>query len=111
MAVELNPIHFRFIQTMCRNLELEQVTAIRGDVIRFLKKPFQSFDLIFADPPYDHPLLDQLPSQVLSTELLRPGGMFILEHPASISFAATPQFTEIRKYGGVNFSFFKQQDT
>jgi len=107
VAVEMDPVHFKFIRTQCMNMGLEQVSVIRGDAIRFLSRPAQSFDLIFADPPYNHPMLDRLPSLVFSTEILQPDGTFILEHPSSIHFASIPQFMENRKYGGVNFTFFR----
>ena len=106
VTVEMEPQHFRFIQKTCRELELDMVTVIRGDVFRYLKKPYQSFDIIFADPPYDHPGLPELPDLVMGTEILASGGVFILEHPASFQFSGHSRYRELRKYGGVNFSFF-----
>ncbi|MCK5067248.1 MAG: RsmD family RNA methyltransferase [Bacteroidales bacterium] len=106
VAVELAQAHFKFIQDTCAALELEQVTPIRTDVFRYLKKPYQSFDVIFADPPYDHPGLVQLPDLVISTEILADGGIFILEHPGSHDFSAHHGFSQHRKYGGVNFTMF-----
>jgi len=109
VAVEMAPVHFKFIQQTCRNLEMEMVTVIRGDAFRYLKKPYQSFDIVFADPPYDHPRLAELPDLVLTTELLTGNGLFILEHPANFTFSAHPRFSEIRKYGGVNFTIFTKE--
>lgn len=106
VAVELAPVHFKFIQHTCNELEMDQVTVIKGDAFRYLKNPYQSFDIVFADPPYDHPRLAELPDLVLSTELLTGDGLFILEHPASITFTAHPRFLQHRKYGGVNFTMF-----
>ncbi len=106
VAVEMAPAHFRFIQETCRSMQIEQVTVIRADVFRFLKRPIQSFDIIFADPPYDHPGLAELPDLVLTTEILNKQGLLILEHPGNYSFTAHPRFLQHRKYGGVNFSMF-----
>ena len=106
LAIEMAPLHFKFIQESCRNLDLEQVTVLRADAFRFLRKPIQSFDIIFADPPYDHPGLEELPNLVLGTKILNKQGVFILEHPGNHSFTAHPRFQQLRKYGGVNFSFF-----
>ena len=106
VAVEMAPAHFRFIQETCRSMQIEQVTVIRADVFRFLKRPIQSFDIIFADPPYDHPGLAELPDLVLSTEILNKQGLLILEHPGNYSFTAHPRFLQHRKYGGVNFTIF-----
>ena len=106
VAVEMAPSHFKFIERTCEELDMDQVTVIKADALHYLQKPYQSFDIIFADPPYDHPLLPELPDQVLSTEILTDDGLFILEHPAKYTFSAQPGFSQPRKYGGVNFSLF-----
>lgn len=108
VAVEMTPPHFKFIQQSCRAMEMDQVTVIRGDAFQFLRKPVESFDLIFADPPYDHPRLGELPDLVFSTEILNDNGQFILEHPTSSTFTAHPRFFRHRKYGGVNFTMFSR---
>lgn len=105
-AIELAPVHFRFIRDTCRALQMEQVSVIRADAYKYLKRPVQSFDIIFADPPYNHPGLPELPDLVFQTQILNKEGVFILEHPGSYSFTAHPHFIRQRKYGGVNFSFF-----
>ncbi len=107
VALERDPAHFSFIRTTCLELDMDMVNVIRGDVFRYLKKPYQSFDIIFADPPYDHSLLETLPDAVFSSEILAKDGTFILEHPGSFSFTSHDHFSEHRKYGGVNFTFFK----
>ncbi|MCP4310832.1 MAG: 16S rRNA (guanine(966)-N(2))-methyltransferase RsmD [Bacteroidetes bacterium] len=109
LALESEQEHYNFIRKSCQEMEMEMVNVIRGDVFRFLKRPYQSFDIIFADPPYDHPLLEKLPDLVFSTEILAKGGVFILEHPGSHSFTSHDYFLEQRKYGGVNFTFFNFQ--
>lgn len=106
VAVEMAPAHFRFIKETCRSMQLEQMTVIRADVFRYLKRPTHSFDIIFADPPYDHPGLAELPDLILTTEILNKEGIFILEHSANYSFTAHPRFLQHRKYGGVNFTIF-----
>ena len=106
LAIEMAPMHFKFIQETCRSMEMEQVTVIRADAFRYLKKPTQAFDFIFADPPFDHPGLPELPGLIFNTDILNKQGVFILEHPGSYSFTAHPRFLQHRKYGGVNFTFF-----
>ncbi len=106
VAVEMAPLHFKFIQQTCIDMGLDMVHVIRGDAFRILKNPTQSFDIIFADPPFDHPRLAELPNLVFSTEILISNGIFILEHSAKYSFTAHPRFLQHRKYGGVNFTMF-----
>jgi len=106
LAIELNQQHFRFILDTARDLHMDRLDVIRSDVFRFLQKPPQSFDLIFADPPYDHPRLPELPDLIFASSVLSQQGTFILEHPSSVSFTAHMRYQEQRKYGSVNFSFF-----
>jgi 16S rRNA G966 N2-methylase RsmD len=67
-----------------------------------------SYDLVFADPPYDHEIIPSLPELVLNKEILVEDGWFILEHGKENSFAHHPQFQELRKYGSVHFSIFER---
>ena len=106
VAVELNEKQFRFIRKIVSDLEFENVTVIKGDSFRYLRHPSQAFDIVFADPPYDHPDLVQLPDLVFSSDVLTGDGWFILEHPRQLTFTAHPRFLSHRKYGGVNFSIF-----
>lgn len=106
LAIEMAPGHYKFIQDTCRDLQMDQVSVIRADAFKFLKKPVQSFDLIFADPPFDHPGLAELPELIFNSAILNKEGLFILEHPGNYSFTAHPRFQQHRKYGGVNFTFF-----
>jgi len=107
VAVEKEASHYNFIRNTCRELEMDQVNVIRGDAFKYLLRPYRSFDIIFADPPYDHPLLETLPDLIFNTDILAKEGTFILEHPAIHSFTSHNRFAEHRKYGGVNFTFFK----
>jgi len=106
LSIEMEPKHFKFIKDTCRNLQMDQVSVIRADVFKYLRRPVQSFDIIFADPPFDHPGLSELPELIFSSAILNKEGLFILEHPGNYSFTAHPHFFQHRKYGGVNFTFF-----
>ena len=108
VTVEKEPAHFKFIQKTCNEMDLDRVTVIRGDVFRYLKRPYQSFDIIFADPPFDHSRLEEVPDLVFSSEILAKDGLFILEHPSNYVFTAHSRFLRQRKYGGVTFSFFQK---
>ena len=67
---------------------------------------------ITHNPPLKE--LPQLPDFILSRPLLRPDGIFVLEHGQANDFSNHPHFLEHRSYGSVNFSLFKsvanQQD-
>ena len=70
----------------------------------------KGFDFIFADPPYALPELPDVPKIVLERGLLRPGGLFVMEHPKEYDFSNLPGFEERRVYGSVNFSLFVREE-
>lgn len=106
-AVEKNNAHATFITKVAKELKTDDLTLIRGDVFRYLQSaPKQSFDFIFADPPYALKELPEVPLLVFERDLLREGGLFIMEHPKTNDFSALPYFYQHRVYGSVNFSLF-----
>ena len=107
-AVELDMQHIAFIRRFLQQLNAESdVTLLRADVLRFVKKAPGVYDLIFADPPYALPQLELLPDMIFNSTLLASGGLFVLEHGKTQDFSAHPHFKEHRSYGSVNFSFFQ----
>lgn len=89
----------------------DRLRLVRGDVFRFVATaPRGEYDLVFADPPYTLPRFGEIPPLVIDAGLLRPGGIFIMEHSRDYSFGSLPGFMEHRVYGSVNFSIFKQND-
>lgn len=107
-AVELDVQHISFIRSFVRALKAEnEVTILRADVLRFLRKAPGNYDFIFADPPYALPELTQLPDLIFNTPLLKPSGLFVLEHGRAQDFSSHPHFVDHRAYGSVNFSFFQ----
>ncbi|MCD6179367.1 MAG: 16S rRNA (guanine(966)-N(2))-methyltransferase RsmD [Bacteroidales bacterium] len=107
LSVEQNGQHARFIESIIDKLEMENMRILKMDVFQFIKTNKRAFDFVFADPPYDMPELNTLPNLVFSSNLLQVDGMFVLEHPKHTSFTEHPNFFDHRKYGNVNFTFFK----
>lgn len=106
-AVENNPLHISFIRKTCEALKMNQVKIFKADVFTFLKHPRHSFDLIFADPPFSHERIDELPGLVFSNQWLKNNGILIIEHDKNTVFSQNGHFFEERRYGHVHFSFFK----
>ena len=111
VSVESNAKNHAFIQSVKAKLEAVELLTIKSDVFSFIKSCNQSFDLIFADPPYDLKDLESIPSKIFEHELLNDDGLFILEHSKNNNFNEHPFFKEQRKYGAVHFSFFEKSDT
>ena len=83
---------------------IENINAL--DKIKKLKDNSQ--DIIFADPPYELDKLPLLPELVLSSSLLKPNALFVLEHGKRNNFAENKYFKETRSYGNVHFSIFEK---
>ncbi len=107
ISVEADRDHSAFISQCMKKIGATDNILIRGDVFRFLKKCHETFDFIFADPPYALDNLASLPSLVFEHELLKPEGVFVLEHGKDYDFSEEPHFVEHRSYGSVNFSLFR----
>lgn len=109
-TVEIDSSHFKFIRSMLQKMEMVQVNPVRSDAFKVIKNPWEAYDIVFADPPYDLRNLETLPELVLTNNLLAPGGWFILEHPSKMKFNHLNTLFDHRHYGNVNFSFFKTQE-
>ncbi|MFI3286992.1 MAG: RsmD family RNA methyltransferase [Rikenellaceae bacterium] len=108
LSVEGNALHQRFIVSTIKSLGFKTITSIRSNVFTFLKSSFaESFDVIFADPPYDMEALDTVPDLVLEKGILSEGGTLIFEHSSEFDFSAHPRFVSMKKYGSVHFSLFE----
>ncbi|MDE6525812.1 MAG: RsmD family RNA methyltransferase [Muribaculaceae bacterium] len=106
-AVEKAPTQQRFIEKVARELGADNFSLIRGDVLRYISAAPKAFDIIFADPPYDMDGFASIPEKILSSALVKPGTIVIIEHSKNHDFSSLPHFSEHRAYGSVNFSIFR----
>lgn len=105
-AVEKAPVQTRFIKSVAEKLGDENLHIVKGDVFRFIEEDRRSYDIVFADPPYDHPRFEEIPDLILSSSLVKPGTIVIIEHSKDRDFSHLPGFNQRRAYGSVNFSIF-----
>jgi len=106
LAIDANYQCVSFVKKTAAEFEMNSLKVMRSNVFRFIKGVKISFDLIFADPPYDLEGIELLPELIFENNLLSESGIFILEHPRDYDFSDHPRFEEHRKYGKVNFTFF-----
>ena len=107
VSVEKDRDHYSFIRKVMETVGTDRSLVINGDAFKYLERCCEQFDFIFADPPYQLPELGDIPDIVLSRNLLKPDGIFVLEHGEKHSFKDNPRFTDMKVYGSVHFSFFK----
>lgn len=85
------------------------ITAIKSEVVKFLEKHTGTFDIIFADPPYDfdQKTFEKIVTTALERGLLDPEGMMVIEHSKFTKMEHLPHFSFQKSYGGSFFSFFE----
>lgn len=105
--IEKNYIHSSFIRKVISEMGISNANVIRADFFRIFSRIQGDYDVIFADPPYDLKGFETIPQIITKSEVLKKGGMLILEHSANYNFSSDFFFNDHRKYGGVNFSFFQ----
>lgn len=99
-----------FIKEIAKKHQLDAITVLKEDALKFIKQNRVSFDFIFADPPFDMTEIPQLPSLIFDNKLLKPGGLLIIEHPSKLNIDQHPAFINKREYGFSAFSFFKENE-
>lgn len=104
--VEKDPAMHAFIKKTADSFGLTHLKVIKMDVFRFIDECSQQFDFIFAGPPYALETIDDLPKKIIEKNLLKPGGMFVLEHTPRNNYVGFDKFVSERNYGTTLFSFF-----
>jgi 16S rRNA (guanine(966)-N(2))-methyltransferase RsmD len=108
-TVEKDPAMAAFIKKTAADLGIAGLRMIRLDVFRFIEGCTDTFDFIFAGPPYALGTIDELPPKIFERSLLKPGGWFVLEHTPRNHYESMPYFKVARKYGTTIFSIFENE--
>ncbi|QEE50772.1 16S rRNA (guanine(966)-N(2))-methyltransferase RsmD [Flavobacterium alkalisoli] len=98
----------KFIKQTAAEFELP-ISAIKSDVVKFLKTNKSSYDIIFADPPYDmsQENFEEIATLVFENELLQEDGIMIIEHSKYTKMDHLMNFSFQKNYGGSYFTFFE----
>ncbi len=104
--VEKDPKMHAFIKDKVAELHIENCTVVKSDVFKFLDTCKETFDLIFAGPPYALKNIDDLPVIIREKKLLNKNGWFILEHTPANNYENELLFKTMRNYGTTIFSIF-----
>lgn len=95
-----------FIRKTAEQLGIENIRIVQMDVFRFIAQCSETFDFIFAGPPYALAEIDELPRLVFEKKLLRRNGRFILEHTPRNAYKDFPFYKTERNYGTTVFTTF-----
>jgi 16S rRNA (guanine(966)-N(2))-methyltransferase RsmD len=107
VAVDSNFNVTRHIRHLAKDFELlPSIQIVHSDILKFLEKTEQKFDVVFADPPYEFKHYEQLVQLVADKQLLKEDGLLIVEHGKRTAISHLKGYESSRGYGNVVFSFF-----
>ncbi|AWM15073.1 16S rRNA (guanine(966)-N(2))-methyltransferase RsmD [Flavobacterium sediminis] len=97
-----------FIRKTADELDFD-ITVLKSDVFKYLERCHTSYDIVFADPPYDltQEQFERIVTLVFENEILDEEGMLIVEHSKDTKLEHMMHFTFSKHYGGTVFSFFE----
>lgn len=107
VAVDLNSGCIAFIKRTAEELKIDNLRALTANAYSFLERSEQSWDIIFADPPYADLTIEDLHKLVFTRSLLHYDGVLVIEHDRSVDFSQKTYYQDTRKYSKVHFSFFE----
>ncbi|MFC4633287.1 16S rRNA (guanine(966)-N(2))-methyltransferase RsmD [Dokdonia ponticola] len=108
VSVDSNYHCVQFINKTAEAFNFEAIQTIKSDVFKYLERASGTYDIIFADPPYDMPLeqFEKIAILTFENNLLDPDGTLIIEHSKHTKMDHLAHYVETRHYGGNAFSFF-----
>lgn len=106
--VEMDRRHCDFIRKTLTNFKITSARVHHQSVTKWVDICRRSYNIVFADPPYDITWLSDLPDMIMNSVIADDQSLFILEHPGKYNFEQHPCFSGHRHYGSVNFSFFSK---
>lgn len=84
--------------------------VFRGDYAKVMPRLNGGFDIIFLDPPYNRGLVQPAVDQIISRQLLKPGGLLVLETDAKKREIPDTDFLKLLKesdYGDTAVLYFE----
>jgi 16S rRNA (guanine966-N2)-methyltransferase len=97
-----------FIKKTAAEMKMNNLNCIRSDVFRFVKLGGNTYDIIFADPPFALEETDHLPDLVFENKLLKEDGWLIVEHQSKRALNCKVTPFDVRKYGNCAFSMYRK---
>lgn len=97
-----------FIKKTANEFDFD-ITALKSDVFAYLERCKNSYDIIFADPPYHLGQIEfeKVVTLVFDNKILDEEGMLIIEHSKDTSLEHMNHFSFAKRYGGTVFTFFE----
>jgi 16S rRNA (guanine966-N2)-methyltransferase len=104
--VEMDTKMYDFIKKTATEFKFENFKVVKSEVFSYINSCTNQYDFIFAGPPYALTTINDLPIKIFEKGLLKPGGIFILEHTPRNDFRKYEHYVKERNYGTTIFSSF-----
>jgi len=107
LAIDIERRCVDFVNQTAEKFGMGMIRAIRMNVLVLLKKrAWEQKDVVFADPPFGMEGIEHLPHLIRLSGIVKPTGIYILEHSEKYDFRKDPSFNQLREYGKVHFTIF-----
>ncbi|MGA9638175.1 RsmD family RNA methyltransferase [Flavobacterium sp.] len=85
------------------------IAVTKSDIFKFLERNNATYDIIFADPPYnfDQATFEKIVLLIFANNSLNDDGMMVIEHSKYTKLDHLTHFSFKKTYGGSIFSFFE----
>lgn len=110
--VDSSPRSITLLKSNLEKLNLRNCSkVIKLDGLKALKRLRETFDLIFADPPYGKGFLQRIVDSVVRSRILREGGILVLEHHKKETFSCSPELSILKqsRFGDTVISFLMKR--
>ncbi|ALU27617.1 MULTISPECIES: RsmD family RNA methyltransferase [Myroides] len=99
-----------FIKKTAKELDLN-IIPLKSDVFKFIEKHQASYDIVFADPPYDftQEQFEKILKDIFEKGLVDEQGMVVIEHSKFTKMDHLEHFSFEKNYGGSVFTFFEYE--
>lgn len=111
LFVDSDARNINHIDTISREFDIaDQVRTVTSPVERFLEGMPLPYDIVFSDPPYDFPLMEEMIDTITKEGWLAENGWLILEHDKRHNFTEHPHCAYYKEYGRTHVSIFTAEE-
>lgn len=99
------------IEAISEEFEIsDQVRTVTAPVERFLEGMPLPYDIVFADPPYDFALMEEMIDTICKEGWLAENGWLIVEHDKRHDFTDHSHCAYFKEYGRTHVSIFLAEE-
>jgi 16S rRNA (guanine(966)-N(2))-methyltransferase RsmD len=107
LSIDSHPRCIQYLKSNVVQLGIEEKMQVyKSDCVIYCKNSKETFDVIFADPPFNLNFHEELVTMIFEKGLLNEDGLLVIEHGRQTNLEHHPNFEKSRTFGNVHFSFF-----